>query len=210
MIENWHVINAHKNTMDSEEFTYYIYVHTHTHFLSLYDWAAWVCALWICLQMDWNQSVLDTLGCSGWQQAKTYHALKMLWVWLQLLAFIFRLVSTLFFPISFPLCLRFPLLCSIFLFSFRLFHFKVLHWHPTCLPLPEPLVSHCLSHPLCVSVCVLTHNPVNPTSNGVYWERYQTWPLGLVLWPSYNHEKQGFRAICPTAFQSLLWKILDF
>lgn len=74
------------------------------------------------------------------------------------------------------------------------------------------LVSHCqslLSHIASLTLCVyvLNHNPV---SNGVYWERYQTWPLGLILWPSYSHEKQGFNPICLTAFQILLWKILDF
>lgn len=58
----------------------------------------------------------------------------------------------------------------------------------------------CLTLPLSPPVCVLNHNPANPTSNGVYWERYQTWPLGLALWPSYSHEKQGFNTICLTAF----------
>lgn len=35
-------------------------------------------------------------------------------------------------------------------FSAGLFHFKVLHWHQTSFPLPEPLVSHCLPRPVCV------------------------------------------------------------
>ena len=103
--------------------------------------------------------------------------------------------------LSHPCSSQFPhsvFVVFCFFFSVHLFHFKVLHWHQTSFPLPEPLVSHCLSHPVCV--CVLNHNPVNPTSNGVYWERYQTWPLGLVLWLRYNHEKQGFNTICLTAF----------
>lgn len=153
--------------------------------------------------MDWNQSVLDTLVCSVVQQAKAHHVVKMLWVWLQLLALAIQFISPLFFPISFALCLCSPSVSSFF-FSVFHFHFEAFHWHQTCLPLPGPLVSHCLSNPLSVCVCVLNHNPVNPTSNGVYWERYQTWPLGLVLWPSYTHEKQGFNAICPTDFQSMV------
>lgn len=84
---------------------HHVYLFTHTHFSFLYNWTACICPLWICLQMDWNQSALDTLGCSGWQRAKTHRALKMLWVWLQLLAFVTQLVLSLFTPISFPLYL---------------------------------------------------------------------------------------------------------
>lgn len=82
-----------------------IFIYTYTHFSFLYDWTACNCPLWICLQMGWNQSALDTLGCSGWQRAKTHRVLKMLWVWLQLLALVTQLVSSLFTPISFPLYL---------------------------------------------------------------------------------------------------------
>lgn len=84
-----------------------------------------------------------------------------------------------------------------------LFHFRASHWQESCLLLPEPLVSHCLA-----CVCVLNHNPVNPSSNGVCWETYQTWPLGLLLWLIYRRKKQGFNT-CQTAFYSLLWKMLD-
>lgn len=150
--------------------------------------------------------MLDTLRCSMVQKANTMYSRcsgfdSSFW----------HLLSNLSHPCSsqFPFLFVSSSLCVLFFFfSVFLFHFKVFHWHQTCLPLPEPLVSHCLSNPLHAGV--LNQNPVNPTSNGVYWERYQTWLLGLVLWPSYIHEKQGFSTICPTAFQSPLWKILDF
>lgn len=101
--------------------------------------------------------------------AAAHHELKMLWIWLQLLAFVTHLVSFLLFPISFFFPLSFPLVLYI-LFS----HFKELLWLQNTFSVPEPLVWHCFSCPL----CVLNHNPVNPTSNGVYWERYLTSPLG--------------------------------
>ena len=155
--------------------------------------------------MDWNQSMLDTLRCSVWQQAKTHHVLKMLLVWLQLLAFVVQLVTSLFFPISFPLYLCSPPQCPHSVFVVFCFFFRSsLSFQSASLAsdfFPTARAS-CLTLPLspCVCVCVLNHNPVNPTSNGVYWERYQTWPLGLVLWLRYNHEKQGFNTICLTAF----------
>lgn len=150
--------------------------------------------------MDWNQSVLDTLVCSALQRAKAHHVVKMLWVWLQLLAFAIPFILPLFFPISFALCPCSPSVSSFFTFILKLFTGIRLVFR--C----QGLLSHIASLTLCVCmyVCVLNHNPVNPTSNGVYWERYQTWPLGLVLWPSYTHEKQGFNAICPTDFQSMV------
>lgn len=154
--------------------------------------------------MDWNQSVLDTLGGSVWQQAKTHHVLKMLWVWLQLLASVIQLVSSLFFPISlsFYLCSPYVLFFLFFSFISKCFTGIVLVFG--C----QSLLSHIASFTLCA--CVLNHNPVNPTSNGVYWERYQTWPLGLVLWPNYSHGKQRFNAIYLPAFQSLQQKISNF
>lgn len=43
-------------------------LHTHTSLLFRTARAAWVHTLWICFQMDWYQSMLDTLGCSVVQQ----------------------------------------------------------------------------------------------------------------------------------------------
>lgn len=68
-----------------------------------------------------------------------------------------------------------------------LFRFKELHWLQTAAPLPETLLSNIAPLTLCVPP--LNRNPANPTSNGVYWERYQTRPLGLDLWPSCRREK---------------------
>lgn len=48
--------------------------------------------------------------------AAAHHELKMLWIWLQLLAFVTQLVSFLLFPISFFFPLSFPLVLYI-LFS---------------------------------------------------------------------------------------------
>lgn len=142
--------------------------------------------------------------------AATYLLLKILWVWLQLLAVTIQLLSSLFFSQFNFFILSFYPLCPNFFFPPNFaFHFRVFHWHDSCLLLPEPLVSHCLYNPLCVCVCVLNRNPFNPTSNGVFWERYQTWPLGLVLWPNYIHEKQGFNT-CPKAFWNLLWRMCVF
>lgn len=111
--------------------------------------------------------------------AAAHHELKMLWIWLQLLAFVTQLVSFLLFPISFFFLYLFPL----FYISYFLFHFKELLWLPTTFSVPEPLVWHCFSCPL----CVLNHNPVNPTSNGVYWEEVPSITIGLVLWERNNH-----------------------
>lgn len=127
----------------------HINAHTHTHTSSpVCNWAAWFRTLWICFQMDWNQSVLDTLGCSVWQQAKTYHVLKMLWVWLQLLAFVIQLVLVLPF-----LFISVPPSMSYFISQFFSFISKrftgirlVLH----C----QSLLSHIASLTLCVCVCV--------------------------------------------------------
>lgn len=103
----------------------------HTHLLSLQNWAAWVCALWICFQMDWNQSTLDTLGCSAVKRAKTYPVLKMLWVWLQLLAFVIQLATSLFSPsfLHFSSS-RFPSFCPPFFLSSSFFFFFFLSVFP--------------------------------------------------------------------------------
>lgn len=69
----------------------------------------------------------------------------------------------------------------------NLFRFKGLHWLQTAAPLPETLLSNIA--PLTLCALPLNRNPANPTSNGVYWERYQTRPLGLDLWPSCRREK---------------------
>lgn len=125
------------------------HTHTLTHFLSLHNW---VCALWICFQMDWNQSMLDTLRCSVWQQAKTHHVLKMLLVWLQLLAFVVQLVTSLFFPISFPLYLCSPPQCPHSVFVF----FPLVSFISKCFT-GIRLLTHCqslLSHIASLALCV--------------------------------------------------------
>lgn len=100
--------------------------------------------------------------------AAAHHELKMLWIWLQLLAFVTHLVSFLLFPISFFSLYLFPLFyISYFLISKSFSGFKLLF-------LRQSLLSDIAS----LALSVLNHNPVNPTSNGVYWERYLTSPLG--------------------------------
>lgn len=87
--------------------------------------------------------------------AATYLLLKILWVWLQLLAVTIQLLSSLFFSQFNFFILSFYPLCPNFFFPPNFaFHFRVFHWHDSCLLLPEPLVSHCLYNPLCVCVCV--------------------------------------------------------
>lgn len=109
--------------------------------------------------MDWNQSMLDTLRCSVWQQAKTHHVLKMLLVWLQLLAFVVQLVTSLFFPISFPLYLCSPPQCPHSVFVVFCFFFRSsLSFQSASLAsdfFPTARAS-CLTLPLspCVCVCV--------------------------------------------------------
>lgn len=143
--------------------------------------------------------------------AATYLLLKILWVWLQLLAVAIQLLSSLFFSQFNFFILSFYPLCPNFVFL------QILPFISECFT-GMILVCYCqslLSHIAfitlcaCVCVCVLNRNPFNPTSNGVFWERYQTWPLGLVLWPNYIHEKQGFNT-CPKAFWNLLWRMCVF
>lgn len=147
--------------------------------------------------MDRHQSTLDTLGCSVWQQAKTTPCTRNV------------VGRTPAFGICHPTCI--VLVLPNFLCSLSRFPLYVLFFFSSSSSLSFQRASlasdlsftaraSCLTLPLSPPVCVLNHNPANPTSNGVYWERYQTWPLGLALWPSYSHEKQGFNTICLTAF----------
>lgn len=100
--------------------------------------------------------------------------------------------------LALPNLVFFPLyLTPLFYISYFLFHFKELLWLQTTFSVPEPLVWHCFSHPLCVcrSTILLIPLVMVCIGRGIkhhHWDWF--------FWLSYNHEKQGFSTICSTAF----------
>lgn len=136
--------------------------------------------LWICLQVGWNQSLLDTRDAPWWKRDESYHVLEMVWLWLQLLAFVTQLVSVIVLPnFIFPFShLPSPHVLLLFFFPADfLFHFRA----SLAKVLSAAARASCLTFAsLTLSLCALNRNPVNPSSNGVHWEPYQTWPLGSV------------------------------
>lgn len=125
---------------------------------------------------------------SKWTETKAYWTLgtlrgesgtkrTMYWRWCDFDSSFWHLSPnlslSLFFQILFslsPICL--PLMSCFFLFpSDFLFHFRA----SLAKVLSAAARASCLTFAsLTLSLCALNRNPVNPSSNGVHWEPYQT------------------------------------
>lgn len=132
--------------------------------------------------------------------AAAHHELKMLWIWLQLLAFVTQLVSFLLFPISF-----FPFIfspCSIYpIFSFISKSFSGFKLLFLCQSLLSDTASLALS--VCWTTILLIPLVMVCIGRGII---HHHWVGSLaVLYPL----KQGLSTICWQHFQSL-GGILDF